>query len=320
MLRNFIWIQIFLINFSINCRSQSFELGKHKILMTENERLRGKLYFSHNFNDSTEIPTVFLINRSDSPIHFHGNSGVLSLKIEAQNKFGKWETINYEQPRNCIIGNIGYYTLPDKAFTWRKIDNSYLRGDFKTQIRFSINTEDSLIISDTFKTSINHYIFLEHFERAIKIHQDYISQNQLSTKKESLYKLRIAKIYIRINKLDKALQIVNNLLKHDENNYEARYYKAILVVNYIPKIRDKISKFEEFAITSECINQLKLIPEWYEEYEKANRMLKTYNNYLPTKEEWSQINYSNCKKVDGEYYCKIDFHINDLVKMNFKQK
>lgn len=320
MMRNLFWIQILLFTFSFNSQGQNFEFGKNKALTTKNKQLDGNLYFSHNFNDSIENPTVFLINRTESTIQFYGSSGIMNLVIEAQDEFGNWKNINNHNTECTIGNNLEYFILPKKSFTWKKIDNVFLKGDFNTQIRFLINTKDSLITSKTFQTSINHYLFLDQFERAIRVHQDYISQNQLSKKQENKVRLRIANLFSRNNKFDKALQIINDLLNQDGNNYKARYCKAKLIIRFLSKDIDKISELEKFALISEYINQLRLIPKWHEDYKEAKKMIKTYSKYLPTKTEWGQINHSDCMIIDGKYYCKVDFHINELVKINFKQE
>ena len=99
--------------------------------------------------DSTKQTIIYLINRSGKDYHYYGSNGKFEVFTEAKDSLDRWSKID-QKLIDCSYG-LGYSLLPVNYFSLKKKD--FLKGNFETEVRYSVHLKDSIIYTCLLYTS-----------------------------------------------------------------------------------------------------------------------------------------------------------------------
>lgn len=135
----------------ISTKSVKFENGKLNIIVNSEDK--------EKYMETYEGMKMYVSNTSQDTIYFDAQDSRLYLKIQAQDRNGKWKDIEYLPSSWC--GN-SYHTLfLPPNYNWEFVVPKY-EGEFKTKLRAELlykknkdQKEDDVLYSNEFEGSIN---------------------------------------------------------------------------------------------------------------------------------------------------------------------
>lgn len=278
------------------------------------------IYLQLKHVDSTEQTLVYLINRSEKNQKFYGTNGRFHIYAEAKNQLGEWTNIDHRITA-CLTG-IGYTTLPKDHFSWQRRD--YPKGDFETEMRYTVTLKDTIIYSESFTANIPRYSLGTQKEYWVGEYDENLKDINLSQSERINNMLRKASVYSqKFKDHDNAISTTKKCIELYPNSEKAHLLLGKFYLRKLNTCRKEISE-EEFQITiSACFEQLNIANELVDfKNDEIQKEIKKYNKHfkkiLPIKSKWNLKNQLDCIEVDGKIKCFEKCLANDYVEIKFK--